>query len=141
MTSQRGDITATLPPRFETVGRGWSSGPLPSVLLLLGGGALGPSGLAVLTPSVLSFLDPAAPVGLAVFGIVAAMRIRGGRRGAYTAARAALQATLTGLVAGGALFLARPPLSPGDAFPAWGLVAIILGIAKSPSFQMRRSES
>jgi hypothetical protein len=133
MTSQRGDMTATLTPRLETVGRGWSSGPLPSVLLLLGGGALGPSGLAVLTPSVLSFLDPAAPVGLAVFGIVAAMRIRGGRRGAYTAARAAFQATLTGLVAGGALFLARPPLSPGDAFPAWGLVAIILGIAAATS--------
>ena len=133
MTSQRGDMTAALAPGLENVGRGWSSGPLPSVLLLLSGGALGPSGLAVLTPSVLSFLDPAAPVGLAVFGIVAVMRVRGGRRGAYSAARAAFQATLTGLIAGGALFLAGPPISTSDSFPAWGLAAIILGIAAATS--------
>ena len=54
----RSEVTATLVPA-----------------LLLCGAALGPHGLAVLTPPVLAFLDPATPVALAVFGILAAMRI------------------------------------------------------------------
>jgi hypothetical protein len=42
-----------------------------SALLLVTGMALGPQGLALLTPAVLELLQPAVPVALAVFGLTA----------------------------------------------------------------------
>ena len=47
----------------------WSRLSSQSTLLLLTGVALGPQGLAVLTPAVLEVLRPAVPVALAVLGV------------------------------------------------------------------------
>ena len=77
---------------------------LAPVLLLLCGAAAGPNGLAILTQPVLSFLDPAAPVALAVLGILGAMRIQAtGDEARRTATSAALQAAIAGTVVAGAL--------------------------------------
>src|SRR5215510_5573856 len=108
---------------------------LAPVLLLLCGAAAGPRGLAILTQSVLSFLDPAAPVALAVFGILAAMRIQTADdevTGNITAA--ALQAAITGTIVAGALLLVPPSASTGEPLPGWNIAAITLGIAAATSF-------
>ena len=121
MTLARTAIKATVVPGLERV----------ALLLLLCGAALGPHGLAILTPSTLSLLDPAVPVGLAVFGIIAAMRVPATRRS--TPIAAALQAAVTGLVVAGALIVARPALSFLDLFPPWDLAAVVIGIAAATS--------
>ena len=104
-------------------------------LLLLGGAALGPGGLAILTRPVLLLLDPAAPAALAVFGIAAALRIRSGSvdaRGSTGAA--ALQAALAGLIVFGGFLIAPPAASTMASFPAWSIAAAALGIAAATSF-------
>jgi hypothetical protein len=104
-------------------------------LLLLCGAAAGPHGLAILTQPVLSFLDPAAPVALAVFGILAAMRIQTtGDEARRNIASAALQAAITGTVVAGAFLLLPPNVSTGEPFPGWTVAAITLGIAAATSF-------
>jgi len=113
-----GRVTATLAP----------------VLLLLCGAAAGPHGLAILTQPVLSFLDPAAPVALAVFGIQAAMRIQtpdDESRGNVTAA--ALQAAITGTIVAVAFLLVPPNASTGEPLPGWNIAAITLGVAAATS--------
>jgi hypothetical protein len=108
---------------------------LAPALLLLCGAAAGPHGLAILTEPVLSFLDPAAPVALAVFGILAAMRIQttdDEARGNITAA--ALQAAITGTIVAAAFLLVPPNASTGEPFPGWNVAAITLGIAAATSF-------
>jgi len=121
MTIARVGIRPTVVPRLERV----------ALLLLLCGAALGPHGLALLTPSALSLLDPAAPVALAVFGIVAAMRVGASRRS--TPVAAALQAAVTGLVVAGALIVARPAVSFLGFFAPWDVAAVVLGIAAATS--------
>jgi hypothetical protein len=104
-------------------------------VLLLGGAALGPHGLAILTQPVLSFLDPAAPVALAVFGILAALRIQTtGPEAAVSAAAAALQATVTGVIVAGAFLLFAPNAPTGEPFTRWNVAAIALGVAAATSF-------
>jgi hypothetical protein len=104
-------------------------------LLLLCGAAAGPHGLAILTQPVLSFLDPAAPVALAVFGILAAMRIQTtGDEARRSIASAALQAAITGTIVAGAFLLLPPNVSTGEPFPGWTVAAITLGIAAATSF-------
>ena len=115
----RNRVTATLAP----------------VLLLLCGAAAGPHGLAILTQPVLSFLDPAAPVALAVFGILAAMRIQTTDdevRGNVSAA--ALQTGITGTIVAIGFLLVPPTASTGEPLPGWTLAAISLGIAAATSF-------
>jgi hypothetical protein len=107
---------------------------LAPVLLLLCGAAAGPHGLAILTQPVLSFLDPAAPVALAVFGIVAAMRIQttdDEAKGNVTGA--ALQAAITGITVAGAFLLLPPNASTGEPFAGWNVAAVTLGIAAATS--------
>src|SRR5262245_61247896 len=108
---------------------------LAPVLLLLGGAAAGPHGLAILTQPVLSFLDPAAPVALAVFGILAAMRIQtADDEVTGNIAAAALQAAMTGTIVAGAFLLVPPSASTGEPLPGWNVAAITLGIAAATSF-------
>jgi hypothetical protein len=107
---------------------------LAPVLLLLCGAAAGPHGLAILTQPVLSFLDPAAPVALAVFGILAAMRIQtAGDDTRPNATSAALQAAITGTIVAGAFLLVPPTVATGSPFPGWQVAAIALGIAAATS--------
>jgi hypothetical protein len=54
-------------PRRST----WSRVSSRAALLLLTGVALGPEGLAILTPEILAVLQPAVPVALAVVGVTA----------------------------------------------------------------------
>ena len=100
-----------------------------TALLLLIGAALGPYGLAILTPRVIAFLDPAAPVAFAVFGIIAAMRFADDRTPARTLAATTIEAAVTGLLVGAALLAGGQTLTPPGLFPAWGLCAVVLGIA------------
>jgi hypothetical protein len=104
-------------------------------LLLLCGVAIGPHGLAILTPSVLSFLDPAAPVGLAVFGISAILRIpTGSAEARRSAAASMLQATAAGILVAATFLLAPPAGATAELFPVWGIAAMTLGVAASTSF-------
>jgi hypothetical protein len=108
---------------------------LAPVLLLLCGAAAGPHGLAILTQPVLSFLDPAAPVALAVLGILAAMRIQTtGEEARRNATSAALQAAIAGTIVAGAFLLFPPNATTGEPFPGWQVAAITLGIAAATSF-------
>ena len=110
---------------------------LAPVLLLLCGAAVGPHGLAILTQPVLSFLDPAAPVALAVFGILAAMRIQTTSDEARpSATSAALQAAIAGTIVGGAFLLVSPTVTIEGPFPfpGWQVAAMALGIAAATSF-------
>jgi len=108
---------------------------LAPVLLLLCGVAAGPHGLAILTQPVLSFLDPAAPVALAVFGVLAAMRIQiTGEEARRNATSAALQAAVAGTIVAGGFLLVPPNVMTGEPFPGWQVAAITLGIAAATSF-------
>jgi len=107
---------------------------LAPALLLLCGAAAGPHGLAILTQPVLSFLDPAAPVALAVFGILAAMRIQATDDEARsTVTTAALQAAITGTIVAGAFLLVPASAATGEPLPGWNVAAITLGIAAATS--------
>ena len=114
-------------------GKGMTATLAPALLLLCGAAA-GPHGLAILTQPVLSFLDPAAPVALAVFGIVAAMRIQTTDDEARsTITTAALQAAITGTIVAGAFLLVPASAATGEPLPGWNVAAITLGIAAATS--------
>jgi len=114
-------------------GKGMTATLAPALLLLCGAAA-GPHGLAILTQPVLSFLDPAAPVALAVFGILAAMRIQTTDDEARsTVTTAALQAAITGTIVAGAFLLVPASAATGEPLPGWNVAAITLGIAAATS--------
>jgi hypothetical protein len=107
---------------------------LAPALLLLCGAAAGPHGLAILTRPVLSFLDPAAPVALAVFGILAAMRIQtADDKATGNVTAAALQAAIAGTIVAAGFLLVPPSGSTGEPLPGWNVAAITLGIAAATS--------
>jgi len=115
-------------------GKGMTATLAPALLLLCGAAA-GPHGLAILTQPVLSFLDRAAPVALAVFGILAAMRIQATDDEARsTITTAALQAAITGTIVDGAFLLVTASAANGDPSPGWNVAAITLGIAAATSW-------
>jgi hypothetical protein len=114
-------------------GKGMTAALAPALLLLCGAAA-GPHGLAILTQPVLSFLDPAAPVALAVFGILAAMRIQTtADETRSTITTAALQAAITGTIVAGAFLLVPASAATGEPLPGWNVAAITLGIAAATS--------
>jgi hypothetical protein len=114
-------------------GKGMTAALAPALLLLCGAAA-GPHGLAILTQPVLSFLDPAAPVALAVFGILAAMRIQTtADETRSTITTAALQATITGTIVAGVFLLVPASAATGEPLPGWNVAAITLGIAAATS--------
>jgi hypothetical protein len=110
---------------------GLSLSPMPGLLLPIGI-ALGPDGLQVLSPRVLSLLDPVVSVALAALGVLIGLgldlRLPGEGRllGAAT-----VESSLTMLVVGAGILVA------GIADPApglsIGLVALLLGICASTS--------
>jgi hypothetical protein len=107
------------------------TGPFPALLLLAGIG-LGPHGLALLTPAILDFLDPAAPVALAALGVITGFDLRTSRIDWRVRAAAHMQATLTGLFVAAAFVVFRPAIDAA-AFPPWRLVALALAIAAATS--------
>ena len=107
--------------------------PVLGLFVLLLGVALGPHGLSLLTPSVLSYLDPAVSVALAALGVLVGLGldVRRPREGRLLAA-ASLEAGITMLLVGaGGLFMLSRWLAPADLAP-W-LLALLLGICASAS--------
>jgi hypothetical protein len=115
---------------------GWSASSVPVASLLLVGMAIGPRGLSLLSPRVLSFLDPALPVALAVLGALVGLsvdvRTMGGRR-AVTGALVE-SALTTGLVAAGIVLLA-PIVWPATTAPLW-VLAGGLGLCAATSLSV-----
>lgn len=121
-------------PWHIRLGLGWSSGAPPLILLLLVGAALGPQGLSLLTPAVLSAVDPALPVALAALGVHLAIGLPFSRSAGDTGLlwRATAESLGTGaLVAGGMLLL---QMQGGSllTFHAW-VIALAAGVAAAMS--------
>jgi len=121
-------------PWYTRAGIGWSAGAPPLLLLLLIGAALGPGGLAVLTPNVLAAIDPAVPVALAVLGVHLSLHVDvdGSRGGIRLLALAGVESLLTAAtVVIGLLILLSPDLT-SVPFHTW-LIALAAGVCASMS--------
>ena len=121
-------------PWHARFGFSWSTGAVPIVLILLLGAALGPQGLAVLTPRALGLIDPVIPVAVAALGILAGLEFtrpaRLLRRGLLT--KAALQALLTGAVVAGGIWLVLPGILDLGESDRW-VAALIAGVCAGMS--------
>ena len=120
-------------PWHVRFGLSWAAGAVPVVLILLLGVALGPEGLAVLTPAVLGVLDPVVPVAVAALGILAGLEFtRPAAPHRWPLLRkASLESLLTGVLVAAGLWLVMP-FSPEFQTGA-GLVAIMAGVCASMS--------
>jgi hypothetical protein len=121
-------------PWHARFGLTWSAGAHPVVLLVLLGAALGPRGLAVITPQVLDVVGAVIPVAVAALGILLGLEItRPAPRGAWRlVARAAVHPLVTGaVVATGLWFLAPNALGvePRQAL----VLALVGGVSASMS--------
>ena len=108
-------------PWYMRWGLGWSRGAPPVLLLLIVGAALGPTGLALLTPGVLTALDPVVPVALAALGVHAALHMPLGRTaaGARIAGAALVESLITmAVVATGVVLVIAPGTGPAP-YHAW----------------------
>lgn len=112
---------------------GLSPSATPGLLLLLAGVALGPHGLGLLSPQILSSLDPAMPVALAALGVLIGLgfNLRASGQGRVLAAASVESALTIAVVAGGALVLAPFWNLPAEV-PPWFLAAA-LGICAACS--------
>jgi len=111
----------------------WSSGPFATVGLLLLGAALGPHGLAILTPRILAFLDSAAPVAMAALGVIAGLNLRITRADRQIVIAANGQALITAIVVGAGILIAGPPLAAVNLFSPWWMGALVLAIVAATS--------
>lgn len=104
------------------------------------GAALGPQGLAVLTPSVLSVIDPAIPVALAALGVLVGLRLptRSGEMRVLVAAN--VQAVLTGLVVAVGTLLILPSIMSPSPLQLW-IVALAAGVCASASSPLPTAEA
>ena len=101
-------------------------------MLLLLGIAIGTHGLGLLSPAVLSFLDPAMPVALVAIGVLIGLRAPIRRTDRRILAAAQAQPLLTvALVFGGILFIA-PGWGASAELPYWFL-ALVLAVAAASS--------
>ncbi len=111
---------------------GLATSPWPAAALLLIGAALGPAGLAVLTPRVLAALDPAVAGALVVLGVLVGLDVRVGMRTNIprmmvdSAATVVTFALVTAVVA----VVAR---MVGGAWPALALWPLMLGVCATAS--------
>lgn len=107
-----------------------------ALLALLVGVALGPHGLGLLSPAVLSFLDPAMPVALVALGLLIGLGFRTYRsgEGRLFAAASAEAALTTTVVLAGMLFVA-PGWSASGGLPFWFL-ALVVGVCAASSSTM-----
>ncbi|MGH9331185.1 MAG: hypothetical protein ACRD09_12135, partial [Vicinamibacterales bacterium] len=115
---------------------GLSPTPVPGLVLLPLGVALGPHGLGLLSPIVLAYLDPAVSVAVATLGVFVglgldARRPHEGRLLAAASVEAALTVTLVG--AGVLLALLALRLAPVDAGLAPWLIALLIGVCAASS--------
>jgi hypothetical protein len=131
-------VAATPPahprPWHVRFGLSWSSGAVPVVLILLLGAALGPEGLAVLTPGVLLVIDPVLPVAIAALGILAGLeftRPAAPHRWSLLG-KASLESLLTSVLVAVGVWLVMP-VFPGVADSEIWMVALMAGLCASMS--------
>jgi hypothetical protein len=130
--------TAPVPSRtlpwHVRFGLSWSTGAFPVVLILLLGAALGPEGLAVLTPGVLRVIDPVLPVAIAALGILAGLEFT--RPAAPNRLsllhKASLESLLTGVLVAVGVWLVMPASPESGVSSVW-LVAVMTGLCASMS--------
>jgi hypothetical protein len=133
-TLDRARSTTVAPPSWWARSRlalGLSLSPLPGLLLPVGI-ALGPHGLQVLSPRMLSLLDPVVSVALAALGVLIGLGLDLRRHGeGHLLGAASVESGLTMLVVGFGV------LAVGDAVTltglSFGLAALLLGICASTS--------
>jgi hypothetical protein len=121
-----------MPLRLHSrIALGLSPTPRPGLVLLPLGMALGPAGLNLLSPAILSYLDPAVSVALAALGVFAGLGLdfRRPREGVLLTA-ASLEASVTIVIVGAGVLVSHlwfpvsgPPL----------LLALMLGISAAVS--------
>ena len=119
--------------RGSRLALGLSPSPVPSLMLLPLGVALGPHGIGFLTPTVLSYLDPAVPVAIATLGAFVGLGLdwrRPHEKRLLAAASVEAGLTLTMVVAGVWLTLAFANLD--TRLDAWQF-ALLLGICAACS--------
>lgn len=112
---------------------GLSPMPVPGLVLLPLGIALGPYGLGVLSPTALSYLDPAIAVALTALGafIGLGLSLRG-RHEKWLMAAASVESLITVIVVAVGLYGARALARPGLEGSVW-LVFVALAICASAS--------
>jgi hypothetical protein len=129
------DAPARRPRRWRgaRLALGLSPTPVPGLVLLPLGMILGPHGVGLLSPAVLSFLEPAVSVGIATLGVFVGLGLEGRRAQEWRLlAAASLEAALTvTLVVGGVLLaLRQAPFDTG--FTPWAF-ALLVGICAASS--------
>jgi hypothetical protein len=107
-------------------------GPFPA-LVLLAGIALGPEGLAVLTPARLAFLDPITPVAVAVIGVAAGLNLRVGATNFRLFIAAQTHALITAAVVGLGVWVLGAATIGAEDFPPWWAVASVLSLCAATS--------
>ena len=115
---------------------GWSSTSAPVALLLVTGIVLGPRGINLLSPAVLSFLDPVVPVALAALGVLVGLGV-GDRRAdeRYLFAAACLDAGMTTLLVMGGIAVVVVTVMPSTVGSLWTL-ALAAGICAATSLTL-----
>jgi hypothetical protein len=111
---------------------GLSPTPRPGLVLLPLGLALGPSGLNVLSDTILSYLDPAVSVALATLGVFAGLGLDLGRpREGRLLTAASVEAGVTILFVGGGLLAIQTPFT-GAGLSPW-LIVLLFGVPAAVS--------
>ena len=134
-----GSVPLSLPTRRRpkwlrsTLALGLSPTPVPGLVLLPLGMMLGPHGLGVLSPTALSYLDPAIAVALTALGmfIGLGLSLRGGRE-RWLLAAGGVEALVTMIVVASGLYAVRAYAWPELPGSAW-LVVVALAICASAS--------
>ena len=120
---------------------GWSASSVPVASLLVVGMILGPRGISVLSPGVLSLLDPAIPVALAALGALVGLSIdMRVRRALRTDAMSLLQSALAALLVAVPLVLVPPSVLAHGTIPLW-IFAASLGVCAASSLAVPASPS
>ena len=115
---------------------GWSATSAPVGFLLLAGIAFGPRGVNLLSPAVLSLLDPVVPVALAALGVLVGLGV-GDRRtdDRRVVAAACLDAAVTMLVVSAGIAAVALAAMPSIVRPFWTLV-LASGICAATSLTL-----
>ncbi len=115
---------------------GWSATSAPVALLLVAGIAFGPRGVNLLSPAVLSLLDPVVPVALAALGVLVGLGV-GDRRtdDRRLVAAAWLDAAVTMLVVSSGIAAVALAATPSIVGSFWTLV-LASGICAATSLTL-----
>lgn len=115
---------------------GWSATSAPVALLLMAGITFGPQGINLLSPAVLSLLDPVVPVALAALGVLVGLGV-GVRRtdDRRVFAAACLEAAVTMLVVSAGIAVVTLAAMSSIARPYWTLV-LASGICAATSLTL-----